>query len=359
MPITHNDLHSRIIDFDNLWKAYLAAREGKRYRREVAQFNVNLEENLLNIHNHLVWGTWRPGKSREFRIFEPKQRDIQAPPFADRIVHHAVVRIVEPLFERRFIYHSYACRRRKGAQRAVNELQAMLRAAGQNSATPYVVKADVRSYFASIRHDVLFRAISRVVSCRKTLALWRRIAAAYGHESGIGLPVGALTSQLSANIVLDQLDHVAKDRLGIQMYVRYMDDIIIVSPDKESAWHALRELIGGLSVLGLEINPKTSIFPAGRGVDFCGYRTWATHILPRKRNIKKARERFRRLARLFQEGRASLFDARQIVLSFIAYAKHCNSWHTVVKILNDFCLTKGDLSLCLPCNPQSRSMITS
>jgi len=352
MPRTHNDLYSRIIDFDNLWQAYLAAREGKRYRREVAQLNVNLEENLLNIHNHLVWGTWRPGKSREFRIFEPKQRDIQAPPFADRIVHHALVRIVEPLFERRFIHHSYACRTRKGAQKAVKEVQTMLRAAGQNCQAPYVVKADVKSYFASIRHDVLFRAIKRVVSCGKTLALWWRIAAAYGHEGGIGLPVGALTSQLSANILLDQLDHVAKDRMGLKKYARYMDDFIIVAPDKESAWRALRELIGELAVLGLSINPKTSVFPAGRGVDFCGYRTWATHILPRKRNIKKARDRFRSLAKLFREGRASMIDAHQVVSSFLAYTKHCNARCTVNRILNDFCLTKGDT---IPC----RSIITS
>ena len=345
MPKTHNNLYSQIIDFDNLWQAYLSAREGKRYRREVAQFAVNLEENLLNIHNHLVWGSWRPGRSREFRIFEPKQRDIQAPPFADRIVHHALVRIVEPLFERRFIHHSYACRTGKGAQKAIKGLQNMLRAAGQSGSTPYVVKADVKSYFASIRHDVLFKAIERVVFCRKTLTLWKRIAAAYGHEAGIGLPVGALTSQLSANIVLDQLDHVAKDRIGIKMYVRYMDDIIITAPDKEAAWHSLRELIRELTVLGLSINPKTSVFPAGRGVDFCGYRTWATHILPRKRNIRKARARFRKLAKHFKEGRADMDDAHQIVASFLAYTKHCNARHTISCILNDFCLTKGD-TLC-------------
>lgn len=352
MPKTHNNLYSQVIDFDNVWQAYLAAREGKRYRREVAQFAVNLEENLLNIHNHLLWESWQPGKSREFRVLEPKQRDIQAPPFTDRIVHHALVRIVEPLFERRFIHHSYACRTGKGAQRAVKELQAMLRVAGRIWPTPYVVKADVKSYFASIRHDVLFRAIERVISCRKTLALWRRIAVAYGHEGGIGLPVGALTSQLSANIVLDQLDHAAKDRMGIKMYVRYMDDFIIVAPDKESARRVLRELIGELAVLGLSINPKTSVFPAGRGVDFCGYRTWATHILPRKRNIKKARGRFRSLAKHFREGRASMIDAHQIVSSFLAYTKHCNARRTVTRILNDFCLTKGGTISC-------RSIITS
>lgn len=335
MPKTHNDLYSQIIDFDNLWQAFLTARKGKRYRREVAHFTANLEENLLNIHNHLVWGSWKPGRSREFRIFEPKQRDIEAPPFADRIVHHALVRVVNPLFERRFIYHSYACRTGKGAQKAIKAVQAMLRAAGRNWPTPYIVKADVKSYFASIRHDVLFRAIERVISCSETLDLWRCVTVAYGHEGGIGLPVGALTSQLAANVLLDQLDHVAKDELGIRKYVRYMDDIIMVLPDKESAWLALREITGELAVLGLCINPKSSIFPADRGVDFCGYRTWATHILPRKRNIRKARDRLRTLTKLFKEGRAGLRDVQLEVSSFLAYAKHCNAQFTVNSILND------------------------
>ena len=174
MPITHNDLFARIIDFDNLWSAYLAARKGKRYRREVAEFGVNLEENLINIHNHLVRGSWEPGRARSFTVFEPKRRDIQAPPFADRIVHQALVRVVEPLFERRFIHHSYACRTGKGAQRAVWALQRMLRTAHRNWQTPYVVKADIKSYFASIRHDVLFTAIERVVSCKDTLDLWKK-----------------------------------------------------------------------------------------------------------------------------------------------------------------------------------------
>jgi retron-type reverse transcriptase len=340
MPKTHNNLYSRIIDFDNLWQAYLAARKGKRYRREVSRFAVNLEDNLLNIHNHLIWESWQPGKSREFRIYEPKQRDIQAPPFADRIVHHALVRIVEPLFEKRFIYHSYACRRDKGAQKAIRAVQSMLRQAQRESDNPYVIKADVKSYFASINHDILFSAVRRVISCPQTLALWRRISSAYGHEDGIGLPVGALTSQLSANILLDQLDHAVKDRMGINNYVRYMDDIIIVVLDKASAWLILNDLIREMSGLGLCLNPKTSIFPIERGVDFCGYRTWATHILPRKRNIKKARERLRVIARHYREGGSSISDASKAVSGLLAYTKHCDARCTVCHILDDFILRR-------------------
>lgn len=335
MSKTHNNLYDQIVDFDNLWQAYLSARLGKRYRKEVAEFFMHLEENLLNIHNHLVWGTWQPGKARNFRVFEPKQRDIQAPPFADRIVHHALVRVAEPLFERGFIYHSYACRKGKGAQRAVKALQTMLRTAERNYANPYVIKADIKSYFASIRHDVLFDAIGKVISCEKTLALWKRIALAYGHENGVGLPVGALTSQLSANIVLDQVDHELTDNGGIRRYVRYMDDTVIVASTKAEAQAQLAAMMESVSDHKLTMNPKTTIFPAKSGVDFCGYRTWSTHILPRKRNIAKARIRLKKLSKLITQGKAPFRDIAIQVNSFIAYAKHCNAHRTTSRILND------------------------
>src|SRR5690606_13337537 len=232
---TVGNLYEQIIVFDNLWQAYLAARKGKRYRRESLRFSENLEENLINIHNHLIWGSWRPGKPREFRVFEPKWRDIQAPPFADRIVHHALVKVVEPLFEKRFIHHSYACRRGKGAQRAVWAVQKMLRRAHARHRAPYVVKGDVSKYFASINHATLFGILSRTVSCQRTLALWWRITQGYGHENGFGVPVGALTSQLVGNIVMDQFDHAIVDEAGVGDYVRYMDDFVIVAPSRAAA----------------------------------------------------------------------------------------------------------------------------
>lgn len=341
MSKTHNNLYAQIIDFDNLWHAYLEARKGKRYRREVANFTANLEENLINLHNHLVWGTWQPGRAREFRIFEPKQRDIQAPPFVDRIVHHALVRVVEPLFERRFIAHSYACRKGKGSQGAVKKLQDMLRTAAATWPAPYAIKADIKSYFASIIHDTLFRGIERVVSCKLTLAMWRLISRAYGHENGIGLPVGALTSQLGANVQLDQLDHAAVDDMGLGAnYVRYMDDFVVVAPSKRAAQLILAALTDEVTALGLALNPKTSIFPAARGVDFCGYRAWPTHILPRKRNIKKAKMRFRLLASQYRTGLVGLKAAQQQVSSFLAYTKHCDAHETVRSVLNDFSLTR-------------------
>lgn len=339
MPKTHNNLYSQIVDFDNLWQAYLSARRGKRYRKEVSEFTMRLEENLLNIHNHLMWGTWKPGKARQFRIFEPKQRDIQAPPFADRIVHHALVRVVEPLFEKTFAYHSYACRKNKGAQRAVKALQHMLRMAERNNSKPYVVKADIKSYFASINHDVLFMAISKVVSCSQTISLWKTIARAYGHEDGTGLPVGALTSQLSANVMLNQVDHELTDNAGFCGYVRYMDDSIMVAGSKREAQAKLQSMTESAAGKLLTMNPKTCVFPSSSGVDFCGYRTWSTHILPRKRNILKARHRLAVAANTLSRKALTVQ-----INSFLAYAKHSNAYRSTAAILNDINYPGG-----LPC----------
>lgn len=342
MPKTLTGLWAELTSFENLYAAFHGARHGKRYSLDVMRYAASLEENLINLQNHLIWKSWTPGRQREFVVREPKLRAIQAPPFEDRVLHHALVQVVEPLFEQRFIHDSYACRRDKGVQRAVKRTQGFLRVARRNWGDGvYVLKADISRYFASILHPVLMREVERVISDSDVLWLWRQILTGYGHESGLGLPVGALTSQLGANIVLNRLDHVAKDRMSVRFYVRYMDDFIAVLPDKATAQSVLHELGGTVHALGLELNPKTAIHPWQRGVDFCGYRVWPTHILPRKRNIKRARKDFKRLMRQYFDGEVGLPDVRQRAASFVAYAKHCDARETVERVLGDLVLVPG------------------
>jgi retron-type reverse transcriptase len=342
MPRTVNGLWDELTSFENLHLAYLGARDGKRYRNEVMQFAVEAEEHLFNIQNHMLWKTWKPGPQREFVVREPKLRLIQAPPFQDRVVHHALVQVVEPHFERRFIFDSYACREGKGTQRAVMRVQHFLRVAKRNWGDGiYVVKADISKYFASIQHHILMDEVERVIADPDVLWLWRQIISGYGHEAGLGLPVGALTSQLGANVLLNRLDHVAKDDMGLRFYVRYMDDFVAVVKDKAEAQRVLQALERVVNALGLSLNPKTAIHPWQRGVDFCGYRIWPTHILPRKRNIKRARADFRQLMAQYFAGEVELSDVRQRVMSFLAYAKHCQAHRTVEGVLGDLVLVPG------------------
>lgn len=342
MPKTITGLWAEITSFENLYAAFQGARKGKRFQTEVMRYANNLEENLINLQNHLIWKSWVPGLQREFVVREPKLRLIQAPPFADRIIHHALVRVVEPHFERKFITDSYACRVGKGTQRAVMRTQHFLRVAKRNWGDGiYVVKCDISKYFASIVHSVLMKQVAATISDQDALWLWRTITAGYGHENGIGVPVGALTSQLDANIVLDRLDHIAKDQMGLPYYIRYMDDFVAVVPSKAEAQRVLQAFDEAVQALGLSLNPKTAIHPWQRGVDFCGYRIWPTHILPRKRNIKRARTDFKRLMRQYYDGRVEMAHVRERVMSFLAYAKHCQARETIEGVLKEIVLIPG------------------
>jgi len=349
MPKTHTGLFDRIIAFDNLVAAYEEARRGKRYTPEALAFATRWEEQLINTHEHLVWHSWHPGSPRVFTVKDPKRRDITAPPFADRIVHHALVRVVEPLFERRFIADSYACRVGKGSHAAVVRAQDFLRRAKRNWGDGiYLVHADVRSYFASIDHDVAIACIRRVIADEDVLWLWRRIMHGYGFDGGVGLPVGALTSQLVANIVLDQVDHAIKDDAGEPYYLRYMDDMVAVCRDKAHARQTLERIADACARLKLRLNPKSRYEPWQRGLDFCGYRVWPTHVLPRKRNTKRWRQRLRRLVADYAAGRATLADARQMIASCIAYYNHASARHTLGGLLSQAALRRGKSTARIP-----------
>lgn len=341
MPVTASGLWDRVISFENLYAAYIEARRGKRERTAVMHFTANVEENLINLHNHLVWKSWRPGKPREFVVKEPKLRLIQAPPFTDRVIHHALVQVVEPLFERKFIYDSYACRRGKGTQAAVARVQYFLRVARRNWGDGcYVLQADISRFFASIKHSILMEQISRTIRDPDILWLWQTIVSGYGCD-GVGQPVGALTSQLGANLMMNHLDHVAKDDMGLKYFVRYMDDFVVILPNKAEAARVMQALTETANSLGLSMNPKTAIHPWQRGVDFCGYRIWPTHILPRKRNIKRARKSFKRLSARYARGDVDIYHVRQRVSSFLAYSKHCQAQKTVEGVLGDLRLQRN------------------
>lgn len=320
MPKTENNLYEKIIDFDNLLEAYRLCRLGKRYSFQAMEFAENLEENLINIHNHLVWKTWATGKPHCFTIREPKIRDICAPPFADRVVHHAIMRVCAPIFQRRFIENSFACQKGKGTQAAVKKVQQFMRSSPKGS---YVIKADVKKCFNSLHHDEIMRAIERVISCRDTLNLFREVFKGYGNDFGVGIPIGALTSQWACNLLLDKVDHAMTDKYGYGRYVRYMDDMIIITNDKNHARDGLELLSMELEKICLTLNGKTGIYPIKNGIDFAGYRAFETHILPRKRVIGKARKDLKKSPVNWLR-----------VKSFVAYCKHCNAHKTKTEILS-------------------------
>ncbi len=342
---THNNLYSRIYDFKNLYSAFLKARRNKRYRPEVLKFNAQLEENLIEIQNELIWKTYQTGRYRSFYVYEPKQRLIMALPFRDRIVHHALCNIIEPVFDRTFIFDSYACRHGKGTHAGADRLTSFLRRAHRIWPKVYCLKADIHQYFPSVSHNILFALIERKIQCGDTLRLIFEIinsTADPEDPNPVGIPIGNLTSQLAANIYLNELDRFVKHDLRMKFYIRYLDDFVVLLDNKKALWGIRQEIENFLwSHLRLKYNPKTDIFPASRGIDFLGYRIWPTHRLLRKSSIKRIRKKLKSFEKRWRDGTITLDEIRQSIASWIGHARHCNAYFLRRALLSHFRLVKS------------------
>lgn len=278
-------------DYGNVQKAYNKARKCKRHRKDVLIFTKDKEENLDKVREDIINLAYEPSKYHYFKVYEPKERQIMALPFYDRVVQHAINNVLEPIFDKRFISQSYACRKGKGMHAASDTLKEWLYE--WNKYHPdqplYAIKADIHHYFQSIDHAVLKTEIRKVIKDAGVLALLDRIIDHNGNmPDGVGIPVGNLTSQLFANIYLDALDQFIKHELGVEAYIRYMDDFVILSPDKEQLRNWLARIEQFLrEELKLEFNPKTTMLAAKNGIDFVGYKHRATHRKVRKDSIKR------------------------------------------------------------------------
>lgn len=246
-----------------------------------------------------------------FPIYEPKKREISALPFRDRVVHHALCTVIEHLFEKKFIKDSYACRIGKGTHAAADRLVSFLRHAQRIWENVYCLKADISKFFPSMDHKVLKGIIRRTIRCQKTLRLINEIIDSTDGDKR--LPIGNLTSQLFANVYLNELDHFVKEEMQVRFYIRYMDDFVLLYNDKKQlhAWKSeIEEYL--TDKLHLQLNLKTSVFPISQGVDFVGYRTWTTHRLLRKRSVIGMRRKLKKLSRLYKTNERTLAGIRQV-----------------------------------------------
>ncbi|MDR1917230.1 MAG: reverse transcriptase/maturase family protein [Synergistaceae bacterium] len=341
MPKTFGTLFPRICDFQNLLTAFKLASRGKREMSDVLKFGAALEENLFTLQHELLAHTWTPRPFRRFMIREPKAREIAAPAFRDRVVHHALVAVINPLLDGKMISASFACRVGLGTHAAVAKAREYIRECHAKYGEFFILKGDVSRYFYSIDHTTLKGIFRRTIRCKDTLWLMDRIVDNDG-STDVGIPIGALTSQLFANVYLDQMDHYVKEVLKEQYYLRYMDDFVFMHPSKDRL-HELKDIAEDYlnTRLKLRLNPKTSIFPQAHGLDFCGYRIWATHTLPRKRNVYRMRRRLRRMAGLYASGKISRETVESVLFSWFGYMQHCDSYQTMSKFLGKFALERG------------------
>lgn len=310
----YRNLMDRIVDDDNLRQAYKRTLKGRRMTRGALVFKEHAEANLDLIAADLRDGRYEPDPPKRFWIFEPKPRLITAQSFRDRVVHHALCAVIGPIFEATLLPRTFACRPGMGTHAGVRLLQADLRRTGAS----HFLKTDFSKFFPSIDRSILRRMIERKISCRATLDLIGRIVPSIG----LGLPIGALTSQLFANVYGGAVDRLLAQTLGERLWYRYMDDIVVLGDDP----HHLRQIkteIERFSAdrLGLRFS-KWSVQPVSRGINFLGYRVWPRHKLLRRQSVVTAR---RRLRHLIERRDADAID--RFLGSWLGHAAHADAHH--------------------------------
>lgn len=330
-------LYPRICSLENLYAAARKARKHKTRREDVERFELHRERFLHELQGELEAERWHPSSYRTFTIHEPKTRAICAAPFRDRVVHHALCNVIGPLLERRFVDDSYSCRVGKGT------LAGRERCRRFTNRHRFALKCDVRKYFETIDHAILLEKLARVIRCRPTLELCRRIIASSlaGAASPVwfagddlfapserhrGLPIGNLTSQLWANLYLDRLDHVIREDLRAPGYARYTDDFILWSDSKPFLRDCRGRIAAELARERLRLHPvKTRIFPVGCGVPFLGFRFFPGRA---PRLLGECKRRFERRMRWgirrVRAGRMGMDSVRKSAQGWQAFADYGN-----------------------------------
>lgn len=309
--------YSQIISWDNIYLAYKKAAKGRYYRQDVLIFNSKLEENLLLIKKQLKEEKYHFGPYRKRIIHEPKRRAISIAPFSDRIVHHAICQIIEPFFDKGFIFDTYACRLNKGNQAATKRLRNWL----ASLKFVWAWQGDIYHYFSSIDQQILLGEISKFFNDQKIVKLLGKVIASYTDETGrqVGLPIGNLTSQLFANIYLNPLDQFIKRVLKQQYYIRYMDDLLILSNDQEQlkkSWLEIDSFL--LNKLKLTLHPKkVQIVKIENGFNFLGYRHFINYYRPKKETFKRFFQRIKRLVNIEKP------EFKRIIMFWLAWKNYC------------------------------------
>jgi len=265
----HNT-YENIIFAENLLISWQEFLRGKRKRKDVAEFSLHLMDNILALHHDLKNKTYIHGGYEAFKINDPKPRDIHKASVRDRLLHHALYRILYPYFDRKFIFDSYSCRIKKGTHRAINRFRGFARVISKNnSKSCWILKCDVRKFFASIDHETLKDILAKHIKDENVLWLISQVIDSFNP----GLPLGNLTSQLLVNIYMNDFDHFVKRKLKINFYIRYADDFVILHNDKKYLEEILPKIYEFLEKkLKLQIHPdKVFIKTIWSGVDFLGW----------------------------------------------------------------------------------------
>lgn len=311
-----NNLYNQIISIENLHLADAQARKGKGHQYGVKVHQKNEADNINNLQKMLQDKSYQTSPYKTFVVYEPKERIVfKLPYYPDRITHHAIMNVLEPIFRKLFTNDTYSCIKGKGIHKASNNLKKALQ---DKSGTTYCLKLDIRKFYPSVNHEILKQQLRRKFKDKDLLWLLDEII-----DSADGLPIGNYLSQYFANFYLTGFDHWIKETKRVKYYFRYADDLVILSNNKDELHDLLISIKQYLNdVLKLEVKQNWQVFPVkARGIDFVGYVHFHTHTLLRK-SIKK------RFAKAVKKGKG-----QATIASYKGWTKHCNSIHLLKKLM--------------------------
>jgi len=335
-------LYPRIASFDTLYWAWRKARRGKRYTPTAAHFERSLDSELLSLHDEMRDESWQPGGFRSFTVHEPKRRRISAAPFRDRVVHHALISVIEPIYERKFIHDSYANRVGKGTHAALDRCTTHMRR------FRYVLQCDVQQFFPAIDHAILKTILSSTITCAATMRLCEKIIDSgkdvltseydtrwFPQDAGDlfavirprGLPIGNLTSQFWANVYMNQLDQFVRHRLRCGGYVRYVDDFLLFADDKPTLHRWRREIIDYLTELRLTLHEnRAQPTPVAHGIPFLGFNVFPTHRRLKREKGIACRRHLKTLWHAYRAGDITRERGRASVMAWLGHVRHGDTW---------------------------------
>ena len=318
-----------LISIKNILAAWRIFSHGKKKKSDVAEFELRLEDNIFSLHTELSRGTWRPGPYTEFYIQDPKVRKIHKAAVRDRVLYQAIYQVLYKIFDPSFMYDSYSSRNQKGTHRAVKRFDQFARkVTGNYRNRGYVLKCDIRKFFDSIDHSILFQKIQEKIDDEKLLFLISKILKSFERLPGKGLPLGNVTSQLFANIYLNELDQFVKRQFKVAYYIRYCDDFVFLSDSEEYLEQILLLVNNFLKArLLLELHPRKVIFrKIIQGTDFLGYVSLPYYAVLRTKTKRRMFRKIRLAAKRLEKKEISENYFKQVTASYQGMLTHCNGW---------------------------------
>ncbi|MBS3142436.1 helix-turn-helix domain-containing protein [Candidatus Woesearchaeota archaeon] len=337
---TLENVYNELCSYENLETAFNRARRGKTLKPYVIEFEEKLTKNLLQLRTELLLQTYQPRPLKSFILRDPKTRKISKPSFRDRVVHHAICNMIEPVFDKRFIYDSFANRLRKGTLNAVKRFDDFKRKVSQNNTLRcYVLKADIKSYFDTVNHSILLEILGKRIKDERVMWLIKKVIDNHqGKDTNKGMPLGNLTSQFFANVYLNELDQFVKHKLRVKYYIRYVDDFAILHHSRKVLEEYKRKIdVFIRESLDLKLHPdKSQVLKLEKGISFLGFRVFYYHKLLVKKNMRKFEKKMEQMKHEYRDDKLEREKVIEKFEGWLAYASHANTYKYRKRITSKF-----------------------